>query len=416
MAESAPMPTRATKRGAERTPLGGRRDVLICGASFAGLAVARELAGSGADVLVVDRYEIGERQTSACGIPTEWLRRLGLLAAERQRFDTLVLNTPHGSARYRLPWTFSTFDYRHLCALMWEDCDAEFETAKVDGRGPGADGAIAVRTDRGTIEAPLVVDALGWRRVLASGDGYQPPDAPLSRGLEVHPPGGDRAMQVWIDRRYVPAGYGWAFPAGDETRIGVGSFDPRFHVRETTELLASDLGRERVRWQGNWIPHKLRRATEDGVFFVGDSAGHCLPLTAEGIRTALYFGIALGQELRAVVEGRSSRERALAAYAEFSDAHEWKFRWMLRTQRLIPRVPPRLLGPLIRLMGNKRFVDWSFSHYLEIAPPRYAARSRAASDEPLPPPPSAHDEDRAGQQQGDAEQAGGRERDLVEAE
>ena len=31
-------------------------------------------------------------------------------------------------------------------------------------------------------------------------------------------------------------------------------------------------------------------AAEDGVFFVGDSAGHCLPLTAEGIRTALYFG------------------------------------------------------------------------------------------------------------------------------
>ena len=56
---------RATLRGAERTPTQRQRaDVLICGASFAGLAVARELAGSGADVLVVDRYEIGERATS----------------------------------------------------------------------------------------------------------------------------------------------------------------------------------------------------------------------------------------------------------------------------------------------------------------------------------------------------------------
>jgi menaquinone-9 beta-reductase len=51
---------RATKRGGQRTSLEGRRaDVLVCGASFAGLAVARELAGAGADVLVVDRYEIG---------------------------------------------------------------------------------------------------------------------------------------------------------------------------------------------------------------------------------------------------------------------------------------------------------------------------------------------------------------------
>ena len=398
------MPIRATKRGEERTPLDGGRDVLICGASFAGLAVARELAGSGADVLVVDRYEIGERQTSACGIPTAWLHRLGLIECERQRFDTLVMHTPHGDARYRLPWTFSTFDYRELCQLLWRDCDAEFETAKVNGRAAPAngDGAIAIETDRGTISAPLVVDALGWRRLLASGDGFQPPDAPLSRGLEVHPEGNDEDLEIWIDRRYVPAGYGWSFPARDEVRVGVGSFDPRFHVRETTELLAADLGRDRVRYQGNWIPHQLRRATEGGVFFAGDSAGHCLPLTAEGIRTALYFGIALGRELRGVVEGRQSREAAAAAYARFHDSHETRFRWMLRVQRLVPRVPPRLLGPLIRLMGAKRFIDWSFGHYLAIAPPEFAG--------------SAHDQGGAGEQQADADQPPRAERDLVEAE
>src|ERR1700743_804701 len=72
------MTKRATKTGSERTSLAGTHDVLICGASFAGLMVARELAGSGADVLIVDRYEIGERQTSARGIPTEWLGKLGV--------------------------------------------------------------------------------------------------------------------------------------------------------------------------------------------------------------------------------------------------------------------------------------------------------------------------------------------------
>jgi flavin-dependent dehydrogenase len=396
------MPIRATKRGEDRTPLEGVRDVLICGASFAGLAVARELAGSGADVLVVDRYEIGERQTSACGIPTEWLRAMGLIEAERQRFDSLLMHTPHGDSRFRLPWTFSTFDYRELCELLWRQCDATFETAKVNGRAAPANGggAIAVETDRVTISAPLVVDALGWRRLLAGGDGYQPPDAPLSRGLEVHPGGRGEDLEVWIDRRYVPAGYGWSFPAADELRIGVGSFDPRFHVRATTELLAEDLGSDRVRYQGNWIPHKLRRATEGGVFFAGDSAGHCLPLSAEGIRTALYFGIALGRELRAVVDGRQSREQAAARYAAFNDSHEWKFRWMLRVQRLVPKIPPRLLGPMVRLLGAKRFVDWSFGHYLQIAPPSFALAS-------------AHDQDGAREQQDDADHALRAERDLV---
>ncbi len=367
------MPVRATKRGEERTPLGGRRDVLICGASFAGLAVARELADSGADVLVIDRYEIGERQTSACGIPTDWLRAMGLMDAELQRFGELVIHTPGASTRYDLPWSFSTFDYRTLCELLWRDCDASFETAKVNGRsapGVGPGGEVAVETDRGTISAPLVIDALGWRRVLALGDGYQPPEAPLSRGLEVHPAGSGKDLEVWIDRRYVPAGYGWSFPAGEELRIGIGSFDPRFHVKDTTVLLTEDLGKSPNEYQGNWIPHQLRPATEGGIFFAGDSAGHCLPLTAEGIRTAFYFGIVLGRELRAVIAGAQNRETAAARYAEFSDTHEWKYRSLLRTQKLLPRIPALLQRLIIGACGRRRFVEWSFDHYLRIAPPK----------------------------------------------
>src|SRR5918996_6375869 len=155
------MPKRLTKRGDQRTQLNGSWDVVVCGASFAGLTVARQLEGSGARVLVLDRYEIGERQTSACGIPTEWLRVMGLQGSARQEFGELVVHTPHGTSRYRLPWTFSTFDYRELCRLLDDQNDAMFETAKVDGRTGNT-----VHTDRGDLTAPLIVDALGWRRVL----------------------------------------------------------------------------------------------------------------------------------------------------------------------------------------------------------------------------------------------------------
>src|SRR5687767_5319422 len=267
------MPKRRTKRGNDRTPLGGDYDVLICGASFAGLAVARELRG--ARVLIVDRYEIGERQTSACAAPTEWIRAMGLEGAMKQTFGRLVVHTPHGTSAWPLPFTFSTFDYPLLCELLDDQNDAEFETAKVNGRsilrpdgavlhqneGPEAPrGNFLVHTDRGDVSAPLIVDALGWRRVLAAGDNYQPPDAPLSRGLEVHPHGSGDDLELWIDRSYVPAGYGWSFPADDELRIGIGSFEPRFHVKEPTVRLAEHLGEDAVRYQGNWIPHKIRGA------------------------------------------------------------------------------------------------------------------------------------------------------------
>jgi menaquinone-9 beta-reductase len=360
------MPVRATKRGAERTPLDRDCDVLICGASFAGLAVARELAASGAKVVVIDRYEIGERQTSACGIPTLWLEALDLMGSHQQTFGELVIHTPGKTARYELPWTFSTFDYRTLCGLLAAQGEFEFETATVKSRENDT-----IHTDRGELRAPLIVDALGWRRVLGPGSPIQPPDAYLSRGLEVHPHGSGDDLEIWIDRKYVPAGYGWSFPADGEMRVGVGSFDPRFHVKDTTVQLAKDLDRDPVRYQGNWIPHRIREATENGIFFTGDSAGHCLPLTAEGIRTALYFGIACGRELADVVSGRQTKASALARYGAFSAAHRSKFEWMLRVQQLVPRVPPRVLSPSLRALGDSRFIDWSFNHYLSIAHPSF---------------------------------------------
>ncbi|MFN8133187.1 MAG: NAD(P)/FAD-dependent oxidoreductase [Solirubrobacteraceae bacterium] len=384
------MTRRATKRGAERTSLhGARADVLICGASFAGLAVARELAGSGADVLLIDRYEVGERQTSACAAPTPWLEAMGVERAIRQEIPHMHFHTPHGAARYRLPWSWSSFDYRTLCQELFAQCDARFETAKVNGRERGAEAPApgspaefgdlhTVRTDRGDLHAPLVVDALGWRRVLAPGANVQPPEATISRGLEVHPDGGGEDLDVWVDRSLVRRGYGWSVPAGTEQRVGVGSYEPRDHVRAPTVDLAARLGRDAVRYQGNWFPHRLRPAAEDGVAFVGDSAGHCFPLSGEGIRTAFYFGIAAGRELRGVLAGERGREDALARYARFSASHRHAFEFALRVQRLVPALPPRVLAAALKGLSGQRTIDRMFSWYLDQAHPSFAERPAAA--------------------------------------
>jgi flavin-dependent dehydrogenase len=224
----------------------------------------------------------------------------------------------------------------------------------------------------------LVVDALGWKRNLGT-QLVQPPNARLSRGLEVHPGGSGEDLELWIDKRVIRAGYGWSFPARDELRVGVGSFDPHDKVKDPTVALAGDLGLPPDGYQGNWIPHRLRPAVEGGVFFAGDSAGHCLPVTAEGIRTAFYFGIACGRELRAVLEGRRTREAALARYGGFSDAHRWKYEAMLQVQHLVPKLRPRVLAGVTRAFDRAAVSHWAFGHYLEIAPPEFA----------LPAPPAA---------------------------
>ena len=89
--------------------------------------------------------------------------------------------TPHGSVRYRLPWSWSAFDYRELCELLDDQNDARFETAKVERR-----------TDDRRADRPRRAARAARRRRarLAAGarrePHFQPPEAPLSRGLEVH--------------------------------------------------------------------------------------------------------------------------------------------------------------------------------------------------------------------------------------
>jgi flavin-dependent dehydrogenase len=108
------------------------------------------------------------------------------------------------------------------------------------------------------------------------------------------------------------------------------------------------------------------------VFFAGDSAGHCLPLTAEGIRTALYFGLACGRELRAVLDGRATRAQAVARYGAFSAGHERKYDSLFKLQRAIGRMTPsRAVTALAIAFESRRVSHWAFEHYLAIAPPTF---------------------------------------------
>jgi flavin-dependent dehydrogenase len=191
----------------------------------------------------------------------------------------------------------------------------------------------------------------------------------------VHPPhdaSGDE-LHCWIERGLVRRGYGWHVPAGDEVRVGVGSYDPRRHVKEPTVALAereSAPPTHAVRFQGNWFPHRLRPAADERTFFAGDSAGHCFPLSGEGIRTAFYFGIACGRELDAVLRGERTRAEALARYGAFSERHAPAYRRALRLQRLVPALPPRLLTAGLKAFHP--FVDRAFSWYLGQADPKFA--------------------------------------------
>jgi flavin-dependent dehydrogenase len=338
------------------------RGCVVVGASFAGLACARELAGH--DAVLVDRRPLGAGETSACAAPVRTLRFLAAEDAIRATHDHLGMHI--GGRRYRLPLPepFCTFDYPTLCRLLAAQTDVPLVRGDVDGPAPGG-----VRLASGEVlHARFAIDAAGWRRVLDPVAPLTSASEGLSYGAEEHVeyPGARQAegLDFVVDRAVVRRGYGWNFPAGDHARCGVGAFErvglqaPMGAVREREQLDTP------VRRHGGVIPHLLRPPVAGGVLFVGDSAGHCLPLSAEGIRAAVYFGTAAGRLVGASLRGELARSEALRRYAALHDAEARHYAKLLRAQRTIPDVAPRLLGAVARALAVRTVHHWLVRRYL----------------------------------------------------
>lgn len=355
-------------------------DVVIAGASFAGLMLARELRDH--SVLIVDRHPVGTHQTSACGAPLDVLTALGLEDAVEQVHDTLYLHVGGRRVAHRLPFAFCTFDYEAFCRGLLAQAKPDLLRATVTGRGEGA-----LLTDHGPRYADQLVDAAGFRRILGRG-GPRPLRAAdgISYGIETPAPGTDEGLHFWVgDGSQVgdgPGGYGWAFPARDAdpsaVRAGVLAYAPKRPLKAPLGRFLDAEGYERRTLHGGHIPHRLRPPIDDGVVFVGDSAGQVLPATAEGIRPALVFARLAGRHLaRALDQTRDkppeARARALAAaraaYAADVAGRARHFRRMLAAQGVLSQVPDPLLGAAARVISRPRVFAPLMRRYRRMVPP-----------------------------------------------
>ncbi len=340
-----------------------RYDVIIVGGSFAGLAVASRLRGR---VLLIDKNDIGEVQTSACGTLLAVPQRLGLMESVRQAQDALVF---HLRDRTEImdtrDYPFCTFDYARFCRVFAARLDVEILRAgaqRLDGD--------AVVTDRGTFAATCIVDASGWRAVLARS--LRPEYVErrrMSYGIETEAPTQGDSLCFWYDPTLVPSGVQWFFPCGSHVRVGVASYAGDAHLRGHLDLFEDALSVRGTRIHGGYFPAGLREPVVGNVFVVGDAAGQCLPFTGEGIRPALYFGQACGDIVQAVVDGRLSLTEGLLRYREFVSRHRWMYRVMALAQLALLRLPVPLSSRLIGLICREQLRGRILPGYVRFADP-----------------------------------------------
>jgi flavin-dependent dehydrogenase len=276
------------------------------------------------------------------------------------------MHTRRGSHRFRLPYPFCTFDYRRFCRLLLERFGGEVIKASALGVEAGA-----VVTDAGPVPGTVLVDATGWRATLASSaDPGFPAHAAITYGLEKPATGFDGdGLHFWFTPEVRGDGYGWSFPAGAVARAGVLSYVAPGGVRASTEEFLGREGMSGDRYHGGFLTAGLRPASAGDVFVVGDAAGHCLPLTGEGIRPAVFFAQRLGGIIDQELTGTIDHALALDIYRVQQARFAKRYRLLRKAQTALRGWPDPPVGTFLAAFSRGFMYEWLCRAYWDVAAP-----------------------------------------------
>jgi menaquinone-9 beta-reductase len=330
---------------------------LVAGASFAGLAVAQELRDR---ALLLDGDAIGSGQTSACGAPVRVLEDLGAASSIQDVHHDLVIHTPGREIRWPVPEPFCTFDYGACCRAAFEQAGARFLRASVHGHR----GGVAL-TSAGELPARVLIDATGWRAALAANGALRSSryfgleaevTAPFAPGLHFY---------FWPD--IVRDGYAWVFPAGRRrVRAGVLSYHGRSALAPELDAFLYRLRLPSGPRHGGFLATRLGRPVIDGVFMVGDAAGHCLPFSGEGIRSAVWAGRVCGRLVRQVLDDELPATDAAARYIAYAGRQRRRYRVLEWSTLAALALPAGSLGLLAAWASRPGPLRAFMRHYLSM--------------------------------------------------
>ncbi|MEW6584775.1 MAG: NAD(P)/FAD-dependent oxidoreductase [Nitrospirota bacterium] len=289
--------------------------VLVVGGGPAGATAARVLAAHGADVILLEK---NLSFSKPCGggitlsafdefsIPRKAIKRVakkirlispqgeevviglgdgGLAIVRRGEFDFLLREKAEERGARIIEGEFSEIAAGRPCRIM----------SRVKG-------------DAIEIIAEYVIAA----------DGV---NSPVRRALKIGPPQrlfavsehirerGEDTCEFWFGCSHAPGLYSWIFPAEGGISVGTGSFQPwklrglfeKFKIRAGIKTETPGRIYGIPIWKGDLY-------SKDNVLFAGDSAGHVLPLTYEGIYYAMKSAETAAQ---AILEGKAHKYKKM---------------------------------------------------------------------------------------------------------
>lgn len=284
-------------------------DVVIVGASFAGLSCAREIARQGLDVLVLERKSH----------PGEYLHTTGILVKEAQEEWPAPQALVREIQRVRVygpslrsayieseDYFFLATDTGNLIGWLQNETsklgvDLRLEEPLQDVARHGNHWLI----NQADIQTRYLVGADGARSQVAKSLGLSR-NTQYLKGVEYafeSCSDDELSLHCFVDPRFAPGYIGWALPGVGITQVGMA-----YHSTQDADFTGFldhidpifNLSRRKVlEKRGGIIPigGLLENFYTEGAQLVGDAAGMVSPLTAGGIHRAYRYGRLAGMSI-----------------------------------------------------------------------------------------------------------------------
>ncbi|MEM9043539.1 MAG: geranylgeranyl diphosphate reductase [Pseudomonadota bacterium] len=367
-------------------------DVVIVGGGPCGATAAEDLAKQGHSVALIDKagrikpcggaippraidmFEIDEAQLVAkiqrarmispkgkrVDIPIEG-GYVGMV--DREHFDEYLRDRAASHGATRLTGTFNRIERDDQGAIVHYRPKAaghDGGTAKIRARFViGADGArsnVARQEVPGGDTIPYVI---AYHEIVRSPenhhiDGFEP----------------DRC-DVYYDGRISPDFYGWVFPHGEQTSVGMGTEIDSHSVKKATADLRGISGlteAETIRREGAPIPLKPLDKWDNGrdVVLAGDAAGVVAPSSGEGIFYAMYAGRCAGDAVAEALAAKTEAARVKAlglARKRFLRQHGGVF-WILRKMQDYWYIDDNRRERFVAICRDKDVQELTFDAYM----------------------------------------------------